>query len=127
LSAADFGGGTATFTVANQLNAFRFRYLGPGIDEVFELGSWRFWVDTSGNLRIKGLDPAFGTDGFSLGPGVFVGTFASLPVSPPVGTMVQCTDVSPFTLAWGDIVAVGGFILSRFLIWNGTNWTVIGV
>ena len=68
-----------------------------------------------------------GTDGIPVGPGVFVGTFASLPVSPPVGTMVQCTDVSPFTLAWGDIVTVGGFILSRFLIWNGTNWTVIGV
>jgi hypothetical protein len=123
----DFGGGYSTFTVGNSVNAFRFRLLGAGVNEVFELGGWRLWVDSAtGNLRIKGTDPVSTTDGNSLGPGVFVGTFATLPVAPPIGTMARCTDLI-LAPAWGAVIGFGGGFFSGFLIWNGANWTVIGV
>ena len=123
----DFGGGYSTFTVGNSVNAFRFRLLGAGVNEVFELGGWRLWVDSAtGNLRINGTDPVSATDGNSLGPGVFVGTFATLPVAPPVGTMVRCTDLGAASLPWSTVVVAGGGVFSAFLIWNGVNWTTIG-
>jgi hypothetical protein len=123
----DFGGGYSTFTVGNSVNAFRFRLLGAGVNEVFELGGWRLWVDSAtGNLRIKGTDPVSTTDGNSLGPGVFVGTFATLPVAAPIGTMVRCTDLGAASLPWSTVVVAGGGVFSAFLIWNGVNWTTIG-
>ena len=123
----DFGGGYSTFTVGNSVNAFRFRLLGAGVNEVFELGGWRLWVDSAtGNLRINGTDPVSATDGNSLGPGVFVGTFATLPVAPPIGTMVRCTNLGAASLPWSTVVVAGGGVFSAFLIWNGVNWTTIG-
>lgn len=122
----NFGGGYSTFTVGGSVNAFRFRLIGSGVNEVFELGGWRLWVDSStGNLHIKGTDPTSAADGFSVGPGVPVVTFANLPAGAPVGTVARCTNllVPP---AFGA-VAAGGGINAGFVIWNGSNWTVCGV
>ena len=122
----NFGGGYSTFTVGGSVNAFRFRLLGAGVNEVFELGGWRLWVDSStGNLRIKGTDPTSATDGFSVGPGVPSSTFANLPAGPPIGTMARCTNLS-VAPAFGA-VAAGGGVFSGFVIWNGVGWTVCGV
>jgi hypothetical protein len=121
-----FGGGYSTFTVGGSVNAFRFRLLGAGVNEVFELGGWRLWVDSStGNLRIKGTDPTSAADGFSVGPGVPSSTFANLPAGPPIGTMARCTNLSAAPTF--GAVAAGGGVFSGFVIWNGANWTVFGV
>ena len=125
----DFGGGYATFTVGNNVDAFQFRST-ASVPEFLQLGAWRIWVyGAQGSLRIKGLsDPLTVFDGLPIGPGVDSKIFAQLPVSPPIGTMAQCVDA--FTVgppAWGDIVTAGGFIYIVFVIWNGTNWRVIGV
>jgi hypothetical protein len=122
----NFGGGYSTFTVGGSANAFRFRLLGSGVNELFELGGWRLWVDSAtGNLRIKGTDPTSATDGFSVGPGVPVVTFANLPAGAPVGTMARCTDLTVPPVF--GAVAAGGGGFSGFVIWNGANWTVCGV
>lgn len=125
-STFDFGGGYSTFTVGNNVNAFRFRLIGSGVNEVFELGGWRLWVDSAtGNLHIKGTDPTSAGDGFVVGPGVPVSTFAALPAGPPIGTMARCTNLLA-PPAFGA-VAAGGGLNAGFVIWNGSNWTVCGV
>ena len=126
----DFGGGYATFTVGNSVDLFKFRN-SPAVPEgIIQIGVQRIWIAPTlgdSNLRIKTFsDPLTVFDGLPIGPGVDSKIFAQLPVSPPIGTMVRCTDLI-LAPAWGAVIGFGGGFFSGFLIWNGANWTTIGV
>lgn len=83
----------------------------------------RVWGDTN-NIYTLNSTPINVTDGWVVGPGCETFTVATLPAGAPVGTRVRCTNC--FENAWGDILTIAG-PWDRFLIWNGTNWTIFGV
>ena len=65
-------------------------------------------------------------------PGVRTVTWATRPAAPVVGTIVRVTDASnaiPVNAweLWGDNVTGGGGALACFMIWNGVNWTILGL
>lgn len=83
----------------------------------------RVWGDTN-NIYTLNSTPINVTDGWVVGPGCETFTVATLPAGAPVGTRVRCTNC--FENAWGAILTIAG-PWDRFLIWNGTNWTIFGV
>lgn len=124
-----FGDGPWQLDFTANTNAFRFRQsLDVNIQSIFQYDVWRTWVDNvSGNLLLKGTDPATSSDGFSVGPGVLSYTVATLPAGAPLGYMAKVTDGRTFPAqTWGDvIVGLGG--TARFVIHTGGNvWTIIG-
>ena len=83
----------------------------------------RVWGDTN-NVYTLNSTPANVTDGWVVGPGCETFTVATLPAGAPVGTRVRCTNC--FENAWGAFLTIAG-PWDRFIIWNGTNWTIFGV
>ena len=108
-------------------NAFRFRgFPLAGVNSIFEIDQWRTWVQTAtGQMRIKGTDPASAGDGYSLGPGLDSYTVATLPAGAPVGYMAIVTNQLGAPV-WGAAPTPGGALSCAVIHWGGGTWTVFG-
>ena len=122
-----YGDGPWQIDFTGNTNAFRFRQSAiAGIDSILEYDGIRTWVDdTTGNLLLKGTEPASPSDGFSVGPGLLSYTVATLPAGAPLGYMAIVTDhILPPT--WGGAIAGGGANTCAVIHWGGGSWTIIG-
>ena len=105
-----------------------------GIDSSLAAQTLFMWQNPNDNrLWVKASTAPTGTaDGLLLGPGVRTVTWATRPAAPVVGTIVRVTDASNVIPVnawelWGDNVTGGGGALACFMIWNGVNWTILGL
>lgn len=94
----------------------------PNNVPLIRFGGQRVWADAN-NVYTFNATPAAITDGYVVGPGCETLTFTTLPLSPPVGTRVRCTNCN--NGAWGSVVTGAG-VNDRFIIWSGAAWTVFG-
>lgn len=122
-----FGDGPWQLDFTANTNAFRFRQsLDVNIQSIFQYDVWRTWVDnTTGNLLLKGTDPATSSDGFSVGPGLLSYTVATLPAGAPLGYMAIVTDNNAVPV-WGNGIAGGGANTCAVIHWGGGVWRIIG-
>ena len=105
-----------------------------GIDSSLTPQTLYVWQNPSDNrLWAKASTvPTATNDGLMIGPGVRTVTWATRPAAPVVGTIVRVTDASNVIPVnawelWGDNVTGGGGALACFMIWNGVNWTILGL
>jgi hypothetical protein len=83
----------------------------------------RVWANAN-NVYTYDNTPLNITDGYIVGPGCEdVANFASLPPSPPPGSIFRCRACN--SGSWGTAATANG-AFDQFLIWTGTRWTVIG-
>lgn len=100
------------------------RLQSPNGVNLIRFGDQRVWGHSDNNVYTLNSTPATATSGYVVGPGVETLTYANLPISPPVGTRVWCTDTN--VAGWGNIVIGGGGAIANHIVWNGLNWTVYG-
>lgn len=122
-----YGDGPWQIDFTGNTNAFRFRQSAiAGIDSILEYDGIRTWVDdTTGNLLLKGTEPASPSDGFSVGPGLLSYTVANLPVGAPLGYMAIVTNHNALPV-WGAAPVAGGIFTAAVIHWGGGSWTIIG-
>lgn len=123
---------SAAIAVTIGTSALPIRLQAPNNVPLIRFADQRVWGNSDNNVYTFNATPASGTDGYLVGPGVEVLTYANLPVSPPVGTRVRVTDSTnspPVNIweVWGDIVTGGGGLFSYFITWDGANWRIFGL